>query len=177
MGEDHAAADPVVKCPCCQLELNFGRDAKLFDEHYRDELYKNRSSRKVDSRRLISREYDFPKTFSLTENQFSGKTYFYTIGSRACKREKKKLENDGKSYLVPQMCPQCGKTLCSKQSLDNHLKVGQFILILCFVVIVSLMCFGLIFYKFERRLRGHPYMMSTKFWDFLPPPPLVRIWD
>ena len=23
---------------------------------------------------------DFPKTFSLTENQFSGKTYFYTIG-------------------------------------------------------------------------------------------------
>ena len=42
---------------------------------------------------------------------------------RACKREKKKLENDGKSYLVPQMCPQCGKTLCSKQSLDNHLKV------------------------------------------------------
>ena len=77
MAEDHAADDPIVKCPCCQLELNFGRDAKLFDEHY-----------------------------------------------RACKREKKKLENDGKSYLVPQMCPQCGKTLCSKQSLDNHLKVG-----------------------------------------------------
>ena len=25
---------------------------------------------------------DFPKTFSLTENQFSGKTYFYTIVSR-----------------------------------------------------------------------------------------------
>ena len=29
--------------------------------------------------RLFSREYDFPKTFSLTEKQFSGKTYFYTI--------------------------------------------------------------------------------------------------
>ena len=26
---------------------------------------------------VFSREYDFPKTFSLTENQFSGKTYFY----------------------------------------------------------------------------------------------------
>ena len=34
----------------------------------RDELYKNRSSRKIDSRRLILRKYDFPKTFSLTEN-------------------------------------------------------------------------------------------------------------
>ena len=154
MGEDHAAADPVVKCPCCQLELNFGRDAKLFDEHYRDELYKNRSSRKVDSRRLISREYDFPKTFSLTENQFSGKTYFYTIGSRACKREKKKLENDGKSYLVPQMCPQCGKTLCSKQSLDNHLKVRQ-------IILCSLMFFGLIFYKFDRWLSENLHFLET----------------
>ena len=27
----------------------------------------------------MSREWDFPKTFSLSENQFSGKTYFYTI--------------------------------------------------------------------------------------------------
>ena len=43
------------------------------------QLYKNRSSRKIDSQRLFSREEDFPKTFSLTENQFSGKTYFYTI--------------------------------------------------------------------------------------------------
>ena len=42
-------------------------------------LYKNRSSRKIDSKRLFSRECDFRKTFSLTENQFSGKTYFYTI--------------------------------------------------------------------------------------------------
>ena len=47
----------------------------------RDQLYKNRSSRKIDSQRLFSREYDFPKTFSLTENQFSGKTYLYTIAS------------------------------------------------------------------------------------------------
>ena len=51
-------------------------------KHSRDELYKNRSSRKIDSRRLFSREYDFPKIFSLTENQFSGKTYFYTTASR-----------------------------------------------------------------------------------------------
>ena len=47
-----------------------------------DELYKNRSSRKMDSRRLFSRENDFPKIFSLTENLFSGKTYFYTIAPR-----------------------------------------------------------------------------------------------
>ena len=44
---------------------------------YWDEL----SSRKNDSQRLFSREYDFPKTFSLTENQFSQKTYFSTIAS------------------------------------------------------------------------------------------------
>ena len=44
------------------------------------QLYKNRSSRKIDSRRLFSREKDFQKTFSLTENQFSQKTYLYTIG-------------------------------------------------------------------------------------------------
>ena len=52
-------------------------------DNLRDELYKNRSSRKIDSRKPFSREKDFPKTFSLTENQFYGKTYFYTIGSRA----------------------------------------------------------------------------------------------
>ena len=45
----------------------------------RDQLYKNSSSRKIYSRRLFPRECDFPKTFSLTKNQFSGKTYFYTI--------------------------------------------------------------------------------------------------
>ena len=44
------------------------------------QLYKNRSSRKIDSQRLFSREQVFGKTFSLAENQFSGKTYFYTIG-------------------------------------------------------------------------------------------------
>ena len=32
----------------------------------RDQLYKNRSSRKINSKRQFSREYDFPKTFSLT---------------------------------------------------------------------------------------------------------------
>ena len=48
-------------------------------EEARDELFKNRSSRKMDSRRLLSREYDFPKTFSLTVNQFSGKTYFIQL--------------------------------------------------------------------------------------------------
>ena len=31
----------------------------------RDQLYKIRSSRKIDSRRLFSRECDFPETFSL----------------------------------------------------------------------------------------------------------------
>ena len=36
----------------------------------------------MDSRILFSRELDFPKTFSLTENQFSQKTYFYTIAFR-----------------------------------------------------------------------------------------------
>ena len=45
------------------------------------QLHKNRSSRKIHSQRQFSREYDFLKTFSLTENQFSGKTYFYTIAS------------------------------------------------------------------------------------------------
>ena len=53
----------------------------LEDEALR-QLYKNRPSRKIDSQRLFSREYDFHKTFSLTENHFSGRTYFYTIGSR-----------------------------------------------------------------------------------------------
>ena len=29
----------------------------------------------------------------------------------------------------------------------------------------------------EGAIRGRPYMMSAKFWDFLTPSPLVRIWD
>ena len=58
------------------------REAGLVVGHGGDawsQLYKNRSSRKIDSQRLFSREYDFPKIFSFIENQFSGKTYFYTI--------------------------------------------------------------------------------------------------
>ena len=47
-------------------------------------MYKNRSCRKIDSRRLLSREYDIRKTFSLTENPFSGKTYSYTIRPWGC---------------------------------------------------------------------------------------------
>ena len=43
------------------------------------QLYKNRASRKIDSQIIFSRAYDFPKTFSLTWNKFSGKTYFNTI--------------------------------------------------------------------------------------------------
>ena len=58
------------------------KKAVLAIREIRDELYKNRSSRKIDTRRLFSREHDFPKPFSLTENQFSGKTYFYAIASR-----------------------------------------------------------------------------------------------
>ena len=37
---------------------------------------------KLILRYFFSREYDFLKTFSPTENQFSRKTYFYTIASR-----------------------------------------------------------------------------------------------
>ena len=43
------------------------------------QLCNKRSPRKIDSQIVFSREYDFSKTFSLTENQFSRKTYFYTI--------------------------------------------------------------------------------------------------
>ena len=42
--------------------------ATTSNDENRDQLYKNRSSRKIDSQRLFSREYDFPKTFSVTEN-------------------------------------------------------------------------------------------------------------
>ena len=40
------------------------------------------SSRKIGTQTLFSIGNDFPKTLSLAENQFSGKTYFYTIASR-----------------------------------------------------------------------------------------------
>ena len=55
------------------------KKAVLAIREIRDELYKNMSSRKIDTRRLFSREHDFPKPISLTENQFSGRTYLYTI--------------------------------------------------------------------------------------------------
>ena len=51
------------------------------------QLYKNRSSRTIDFRRLFSREYDFPKTFSLTENQFSGKAFFIQFIPDTLRRE------------------------------------------------------------------------------------------
>ena len=48
-------------------------------------MYKSRSSRKIDSQRIFSREYDFPEYLYLSENQFSRKTYFYTVASRLVK--------------------------------------------------------------------------------------------
>ena len=45
-----------------------------------DELYKNRSSRKTDSQYRSTRRPFLLKIVS--GNRFSGKTYFYTIGSR-----------------------------------------------------------------------------------------------
>ena len=43
------------------------------------QLYKNRSPWKIDSRIIFLREYGFLKTFSLTENQFSRKTFFIQL--------------------------------------------------------------------------------------------------
>ena len=43
----------------------------------------HRSSRKIDSQRLFSREYEFPKTFSLTENQFFREDLFLYNSSLA----------------------------------------------------------------------------------------------
>ena len=65
-----------IKCHMCEFSL---RCEYSCEGVFRDELYKNGSSRKMHSRRLFSRECDFQKTFSLTENQFSEKTCFYTI--------------------------------------------------------------------------------------------------
>ena len=61
------------------LEREPTQTPKILLSVSRDELYKNRSSRKMDSQILFSREYDFSKTVSLTEKQFCGKTHFYTI--------------------------------------------------------------------------------------------------
>ena len=41
----------------------------------------------MDSLRLFSREKDFPETFSLAENQFSGKTYFIQFVPVAARAE------------------------------------------------------------------------------------------
>ena len=47
--------------------------------------------------------HDFPKTFSLTENQFSGKTYFYTIASsRTTGPTLPTARNQAKVLLIPQ---------------------------------------------------------------------------
>ena len=62
--------------PFCTCLAGYEGDPFTGCSEIRDELYKNRSSRKIYSRRLFSREYDFWKTFSLTENQFSGRPIF-----------------------------------------------------------------------------------------------------
>ena len=49
-----------------KVEIKESKLHSKLQELIRDELYKNRSSRKIDYQRLLSREYDFLKTFSLT---------------------------------------------------------------------------------------------------------------
>ena len=84
---------------------------------FRDEFYKNRSSRKIDSRRLFSSEYDFPKTFSLTE--FSGKTYFYAIGSRSFNAgfDEKNLELQEKNIELERRVLDLEDSLKAKEEL------------------------------------------------------------
>ena len=82
----------------------------------RDELYKDRSSRRINSRRLFSREQDFTKTFSLTENQFSGKTHFYTIASRTSRWATRAQASPAASATSTRSsrkrtCPRCSGTL------------------------------------------------------------------
>ena len=55
-----------MRCRCC-----FRRCRASWRQ-----LYKNRSSRKIDSQRLFSREFDFGKTFSFTEISFVGRPIF-----------------------------------------------------------------------------------------------------
>ena len=50
----------------CAMPIGRGPNCRSWGQGH-----KNRSSRKTDS----------PKTYSLTENQFSGKTYFHTLAS------------------------------------------------------------------------------------------------
>ena len=81
------------------------------------QLYKNRSSRKIDYRRLFSSEYDFPKTFSLTE--FSGKTYFYAIGSRSFNAgfDEKNLELQEKNIELERRVLDLEDSLKAKEEL------------------------------------------------------------
>ena len=55
--------------------------------------------------KLILRDYfyDFPKTFSLTKNPFSRKTYFYTIASRTCREGQFQCQNE-KCALPTSIC-------------------------------------------------------------------------
>ena len=69
-------ADGLREVGHVRLEVG-GARVELLEEGWGNCI--NRSFRKIDSQRLFSREWDFPKTLSLTENQFSGRTYFYTI--------------------------------------------------------------------------------------------------
>ena len=67
---------------------------------------------KIDSQRLLSREWDFLKTYSLTENQFSGKTYFYTIHPCSSKRSRKTRYDDATPKNItakarPVSCEHC----------------------------------------------------------------------
>ena len=58
--EEHLNCEVEVKVRSLSIVLN-NPDYEVA----RDELYKNRSSRKIDSQRPFSSKYDFPKTFSL----------------------------------------------------------------------------------------------------------------
>ena len=73
-----------LRCPCrrCSRGSSWGCWCPPSRASWR-QLHKNRSSRKINSRILLSREWDFQKTLSLTERQYSGKTYFYTIHASA----------------------------------------------------------------------------------------------
>ena len=58
----------------------------------RDELYKNRSSRKTDSQQEKRSSQSPILLIIVSENQFSGKTYFYTIAPEVQKDLKKREE-------------------------------------------------------------------------------------
>ena len=68
--------------------------------------------------------YDFSKTFSLTENQFFGKTYFYTIDSSPDLKavvfvaEEKKEAN--RPYLKAKPAPSAGKVGHSQLTVRGH---------------------------------------------------------